>query len=379
MQIAFDAKRAFRNITGLGNYSRFVIDGLQNHYPDIQKILFTSGISGNQEIVSFFRKHKTDVILPSGLWKLKPLPSVWRSLYLYPEAIAMGADIYHGLSNELPLIDSTKIRKVVTIHDVIFMRYPHLYRRTDRRIYRYKTAQALKSADRIICVSSQTKEDVIHFFNAPESKLRVVNQGIHSIFNEMASAEKVQQFKAAYHIPDHYILSVGTVEERKNTMLLVRACHRLIDEGHHIPPVVLTGRTTPYADEIRTYIDQHQLQAHVILRHDIPFHEFPSLYRGADMLVYPSIYEGFGIPILEAFSQEIPVIAGNTSSLTEVGGDAAFYTDVMDEEELSKLIRELLENKGLAINFGKKGRNRLINHFSSEKISGELMHIYNEL
>ena len=174
MRIGFDAKRAFLNNTGLGNYSRDTIRVLSNFYPDNKYFLYTPKEKGNSRLAFLDNRNNTFVRTPQSLLN-KALKSYWRSKSIVSDLFNNKIDIYHGLSHELPLgIEKTNIKTVVTIHDLIFIRYPHLFRTIDRKIYYKKFNSACHRADKIIAVSQQTKQDIIDFFLIPEEKIEVI-------------------------------------------------------------------------------------------------------------------------------------------------------------------------------------------------------------
>ena len=179
MRIGFDAKRAFFNNTGLGNYSRATINALCRMLPEDDHFLYTP-LKGKHTIYS--PPENATVRLPSTIWGSQ-LKSYWRTYGLAKQLAKEKIDIYHGLSNEIPVgIERTGVKSIVTIHDLIFMRLPHLYSPLDRRIYEKKVRNAVRNADRLIAISRQTKEDLRELFGADEEKIRVLYQGCNPGF-----------------------------------------------------------------------------------------------------------------------------------------------------------------------------------------------------
>jgi glycosyltransferase involved in cell wall biosynthesis len=178
MRIGFDAKRAFLNASGLGNYSRNTLNALRKYCPGNEFILFTPEIK--EGLFEGYQHFK--VVSPQNL-VLKKLKSLWRSLLLVTLAKRHEVDIYHGLSNELPKgIRNSGIPSVVTIHDVVFMRYPEFYKPVDRKIYFKKVKHACKSANKIIAISQQTQNDLVTFFKVPVHKVEVLYQPVSRYF-----------------------------------------------------------------------------------------------------------------------------------------------------------------------------------------------------
>ncbi len=221
MRIGFDAKRAFTNTSGLGNYSRFVISALQKQYTQNDYYLFTT------RQATLFKNFlpaaaNLHLLQPNAFYKI--LPDVWRLAGLAASVTSLKLDIFHGLSNELPLfLSKTKVRQVVTIHDLIFVRYPELYFAHDRAIYHAKFKSACRNADKIIAISQQTQQDLIQFYGVAPEKIEVIYQDCDSIFQQPLPAETLGRVKAKYTLPDKYLLSVGTLERRKNHLHLIKA------------------------------------------------------------------------------------------------------------------------------------------------------------
>lgn len=367
MNIGFDAKRAFLNHTGLGNYSRTVIRSLVHYFPENNYSLYTTAL-GKHSFGNIAQDNSVQVKLPST----KP-HSYWRSRKIIQDLTKDKIQIYHGLSNELPFgIRRTGIASVVTVHDLIFLRYPKLYPFFDRKMYKLKTKYACQNANKIIAVSQQTKEDLINYIGVKEEKINVIYQCIDDVF--LQQTKDWQTIKNKYNIPDKYILNVGTIEERKNLLLLVRALKNTDPDT----ALVVVGRATPYWNEVQQYIAQNNLQNRVLHIPNIVFSDLPAIYKNAVVFVYPSRFEGFGIPVLEAISSGVPVIAATGSCLEESGGEASIYISPDDENALSSELNKVLDYESL--------RNQMIQSglkhskkFSAERIAIQLMQLYKSL
>lgn len=217
-----------------------------------------------------------------------------------------GVQLYHGLSNELPIgIHKTGIKSVVTIHDLIFLRYPEYYKPIDRKIYNFKFKYACHVADRIVAISECTKRDIMNFYQIPAEKIDVVYQGCDPQYSEIVSEQKKKQVKEIYQLPEKYILNVGSIETRKNLMLALEALKDIPADIH----LVAVGKKTPYVDSLMEYANENGLNDHLHLIHNLPHSDLPAVYQQALMFVYPSRFEGFGIPIIEAMHSQLPVIA----------------------------------------------------------------------
>ena len=368
MKIGYDAKRAFNNHRGLGNYSRDTIRIMSSFFPQIEFDLFTP-----------YTDPDIDFPCPGNATLVQPKralsPSVWRTFGITQEIRKRGLDLYHGLSHELPYgIENTGIPSVVTMHDLIFLRHPELFPAVDRNLYKIKYLHSCKVATRIIAVSNQTKEDLIELAGIPEEKIEVVYQGCHPQFLKIVSEEQKQSFREAHQLPKEYLLNVAAMEPRKNQLRILEA----LAKGQIDFPLVLAGRQTEYLDELRQYVEKQHLQNKVFFLPDLSFNDLPALYQGASLFVFPSQYEGFGIPIVEALQSGVPVIASKGGCMEESGGPDSCYVDPEDPEELAEQIKRLLsdpEIRGQMLRQGKTYAQR----FNDEHISNSIMNIYKSL
>ncbi|HRP89906.1 MAG TPA: glycosyltransferase family 1 protein [Edaphocola sp.] len=366
MNIGFDAKRAFFNKTGLGNYSRSLITALHSFFPENTYQLFTPLFKENLLFPEIQNCEDIQIIHPSRF-----LPqSIWRSWGITKSF--NNTDIYHGLSAELPLGKiplNTKL--VVTIHDLIYERFPELYPRIDYAIYRKKTINACAKAHRIIAVSEQTKRDLIRFYGIEALKINVVYQDCHPMFLERYSEPEKAVFKKKYNLPEQFLLNLGTLEERKNALLILKAMIHLPDDIH----LVLVGKDTPYKEKLIAFIHKNQLTNRVHFRPEINFLEFPLLYQSASVFIYPSIFEGFGIPVLEAIKSQVPVIAATGSCLEEAGGADSIFIHPEDALSLKENILLLLNDKAIRARQIQKSFEYALN-FSSKNFAKKTMEVY---
>lgn len=375
MKIGFDAKRAFTNFTGLGNYSRSTVKILADNFPTNTYYLYNPTVPDEHQIKFLDLPHHSEVhirIPKTFFYEL--FPSAWRRIGITKDLVKDQLDVFHGLSHELPLgIEKTNIPSVVTIHDLIFLRFPQYYKATDRKIYASKFKHACDVADLIIAISEQTKKDIIHFFNIDEKKIRVVYQSSASIFHQQVNDMMLMTVRVKYQLPERFLLNVGTIEKRKNAMLIIKA---LKNTNENIPLVII-GRATSYVDELKDYLKIHHLEHRVFFLHKITFDELPIIYNLATMFIYPSRFEGFGIPIIEALQCGTPVIAARGSCLEEAGGHACIYVDPDDDSAMSNAINLLLKEQkdGERMLEGKK----YVEKFHQEKIANDLMNVYEEL
>lgn len=386
MNIGFDAKRAAQNRTGLGNYSRFVIRILSEKFAGNQYHLYTPKphrMPYLQEIPTL--KHLFLHFPPQGIWSR--LRSLWRVWGITKDIQKDGIHIFHGLSNELPLnIGTPKQRKmkadgkgckyIVTVHDLIFIHTPQYYHWIDRQIYNFKFRRACRCADRVIAVSEYTKQEIMHYYHTPESKIDVVYQGCDPVFSQKIEERKLQEVKARYQLPDKFVLYVGSIEERKNLMLVAKAMAKL--NRRAAIHVVAVGRRTAYVDKIQDFLKAQGIEHLFHFYHQVPYADLPSFYKWASTFAYPSRIEGFGIPLLEAISSGVPAIGCTGSCLEEAGGPNSIYVNPNDAQGMADAILRTCTDEDLRLHMINEGKKYALN-FSDEKLSHDLMKVYENL
>ncbi len=383
MNIGFDAKRVYQNTTGLGHYSRTLVTSLAKYFPENDYYLFAPKITDTFNASSFKNIHP---IVPST-FPSTTLKAAWRSNWVKKDLLKNNIDIYHGLSHEIPFgINKTNIKSVVTIHDLIFERYPQQYSKIDVQIYRRKFKYACSNTDKIIAISEQTKKDIIDFYKINESKIEVCYQSCNDIFRQEISDTEKTRVKKKYSLPDKFFLTVGSIIERKNLLTIVKALLQL--KSHINIPLVVIGNGGVYKEIVKNYITKNNLQNDVIflsekegIKDVASFKnssDFPAIYQLATAMIYPSTFEGFGIPVLEALCSRLPVITSNISCLPEAGGDAALLIDPFSVNEMAAAMQKVFSNINFAAEMTTKG---LIHaeKFSQEKTATALMNVYKNL
>lgn len=362
MNIGLDAKRAFLNNSGLGNYSRNVINALQKYYSENNYYLFTTKKS------DLYNFDNNKIITPpkninKSLWRAKKIISYFDELKI---------DVYHGLSNELPItIKNTKVKKIVTIHDLIFLRYPQWYKYFDRKIYDRKFRTAANNADKIIAISEQTKFDIINYYKINPDKIKVIYQTCNDSFKKTYPEEEIKSIKEKFNLPKNYLLYVGTIEPRKNLLNILKS----IVYGKIDFPLVVVGKKTKYFDEVYKFILKKNLQNSVYFIQDISVDDLSKIYQGAEVFIYPSIFEGFGIPIIEALYSKTPVITTKEGCFSEAGGQSSIYINPKDIDELSEKIKLLLENTELRNNIIIEGY-AYVQRFNDKNFAENIIQLY---
>jgi len=370
MNIGFEAKRIFHNKTGLGNYSRDLIRLLSQYYPANKYYLYNPKPAKQNLFVAnnvnVFEKK------PSSPFYTK-FYNLWRQKGVVKDLANDKIDIFHGLSGEIPRgLRAKNIKSVVTIHDLIFVRFPHLYSFFDRKIHFYKFKKAAQEADLVIAISEQTKNDIIEFLKIDASKIKVIYQGCHAAFKQTFSEEEKKEVISKYHLPEEFILNVGTIETRKNILLAVKAIKKINT------CLVIVGNETPYTDAVKNYIKENNLEDKVFFLKGLSINELAIVYQLARIFVYPSLYEGFGIPIIEALYSKTPVITTRGGVFPEAGGPNSIYVDPASVEQMQEAIERLLKDENLRNEISKKGF-EYVQQFSDEVIGKKLIDLYQSI
>ena len=366
MNIGYEAKRVFHNKTGLGNYSRDLVRMIATFYPSTKLFLYNP----KEAKKPLFVNKVTNIIerRPNS-----PFKNYWRQKGVVKDLLADKIAVFHGLSGEIPSgLRKNNIKSVVTIHDLIFMRYPNLYSFVDRKIHYLKFKKAAKNADVVIAISEQTKQDIIKYLKIEEQKIKVVYQGCQPVFKEEVAAEILLQVKTKFNLPDEFLLNVGTIEARKNALSIVKAIKNLDTT------LVLIGKETDYTQQIHSYIAENNLQQKVVFLKGITSNELAAIYQLATVFIYPSIFEGFGIPIIEALFSKTPVITTNSGVFPEAGGPNSIYVDPNDIEEMEEKIKFLLANPEIRNQIVEKGL-EFAQQFNDDVIAKNVMEIYESL
>ncbi len=382
MNIGFDAKRAYHNSTGLGHYSRTLIRLLSEYYPEHSYYLFNPKKSSRYSLQGENIHEITPVGFPSVIFR-----AAWRRSWVKKDLKKYKIDLYHGLSHEIPMeISKTGIKSVVTIHDLIHERYPEQYNPIDVRIYRKKFRYACQHADKVIAISRQTKQDIIDFYKIPAEKIVIVHQSCSPAFSIQASEEEKKRIAAKYDLPPQFFLSVGSVIERKNLLNICKAVFLLRNEMDI--PLLVIGEGGKYKQQVKDFILQNDLEKKIIFLSEkktartgtdfLTAADLPIIYQLGLAMIYPSFFEGFGAPVMEALWSRLPVITSNVSSLPEVGGDAAYYVNPNSAEEIAEGMKRIYSDKELTETMKEKGWLHAMK-FTPEKYAAGVMNVYKSL
>ena len=368
MNIGFDAKKAIVNRTGIGNYSRRVIESLSAVFPADEFFLFGPRKTPAVPIMSSGNINK--VFPPAFGGKITY--ELWRNMFLRGSLRENNIDVYHGLSNEIPLgLNSSKVKTIVTIHDLIFLTRPETFKSGMRIKLQKKTYYACTHADRIVAISQRTADDIVNLYGINSERIDIVYQSINPIYFQRCDAGAKDAILKSYSLPEKFVLCVGTIEQRKNQELLIKALPR-IESG---VSVVIAGRSTPYQQQLEDLSRSLGVANRVKIINGIPDSDLPALYQTASVVCLPSIYEGFGLPIAEALASNVPVVAATGSCLEEAGGPNSMYVNPYDEHALAEAVNEIISNQALRLSMIQQGAN-YVKRFSDTAMAENLMNVY---
>lgn len=376
MKIGFDGKRATHNFRGLGNYSRGIIEGLYTFAPENELFLYTPPFNDPRAINWTNHHPKLKIKTPRNLIS-KKIPSFWRSFLLEREIKRDEIDLYHGLSHEIPRVSSKRKYKVaVTIHDLIYLRYPEYFPKVDRVVFDKKFRYATQNSDVVIAICEQTKNDLIEFFKTDEKKIKVHYQSCSPVFLLKKSQEEKDLFRQNHHLERPYILNVGAFEERKNQKSAVLAFSQIANKFD--VDLVLVGNGKKYLHEVKELIHSLKLESRIKILNNFPFHSLPILYQCAEIFFFPSHFEGFGIPIVEALCSSVPVACSKGSCFPESAGPDSLFFDSKNVDEMAQILNVLLNDNERRIDIARKGL-LYSERFHLKNSTSELLKIYHQI
>lgn len=327
---------------------------------------------------AFLGERKAEGLFPqvdlhfSRLSTRNPLVRIlWEQAVLPFQLVKEGIDLIHSLAFVQPLFSSCP--GVVTIYDLSFLLFSEGFNPWKRLYLRYMTPYSARRARRVIALSRSTKSDLSRFFRIPVKKIEVIPCGVNPRFRPL-NGNLISRFRQRHRLPERMILFVGTIEQRKNVSLLLEAYAQIKKDIPHA--LVLAGAKGWGADGILAQAEELGL-ADVIFAGYVEQEELPLWYNAADLLAYPSLYEGFGLPPLEAMASGTPVLASDTSSLPEVVGDAGILVDPQNADEIARAMLKVLRDKGLQGEMRRRGLERA-KRFTWQGAAEETVKLYEE-
>jgi glycosyltransferase involved in cell wall biosynthesis len=371
MRIAIDIRPVLSKRTGVGNYLYHLLLTLSRIDYANEYRLFSSSLKDRipEELRRLPQRYQiSDFRIP-----VRIMNALWQRFRFPPIELFTGrADIVYSPHPFIP--PSAGPKRIVTVHDLYFLRHPEWSSGEVAKHFIPFVRKSLGKADAVVASSLSTKKDCMECCGIEEAKITVVHLGIDRSFFSSPSHSETNRAKKKYGIPGEFILSVGTMEPRKNHVRLLHAFQG-VHERHPGLALVIAGSQGPSTETILRTIDALGLRGSVILAGYVEERELKALYRAGLMLAFPSLYEGFGFPVLEAMACGTPVLASNRTSIPEIAGDAALLVDPEDTDEIREGMRKLVEEKDLAACCSTKGIARA-EAFTWEKTAGSLLTLF---
>ncbi|MDH4208791.1 MAG: glycosyltransferase family 4 protein [Anaerolineae bacterium] len=346
------------------------IYNLLQHLPKAAGHHSLTAFLGDKEAAQAFSGLRTEV---SALSTAKPVVRIlWEQLVQPVRLLRRSIDLLHSLAFVQPLV--MPCRGVVTIYDLSFLLFPQGLQ-TWRRLYlRWGTARSAQAAERVIAISASTRRDLVALLNVPEDKVDVVPCGVDEDFQPIQNRELLDELRARRGLPQHMLLSVGTIEPRKNLVTLLRS-YALLRDRIQAPPLAIAGPQGWRYEEVSTAVRDLGLEEDVLFTGYVPREELPLWYNAADLFVYPSLYEGFGLPPLEAMACGTPVVTSNISSLPEVVGEAGLLVEPTDVEGMAEALYQGLTDRSLREELRGKGLQKAAT-FTWSRVAAETVAVY---
>lgn len=372
--IGIDYTPAYEQGGGIGRLVRDLVGELPHISSDFNYSLFVSGVSSHTQLPQLGDNFAWRTTRISPRW----LARLWHRAHipLPVESFVGSVDLYHATNFVLPpTLSATKT--VVTVHDLSFARVPEAASPRLKKYLDRVVPYSVNHADYVIADSEATRQDIIHLYSISPEKVETLLSGIHSRYLS-GVLFSLLTIRSAYNLPDTpYIFAVGTVQPRKNYSRIIRALKILREHGYDLDFVIAGGKGW-LEDEMYATIHETGLQDHVHLIGFADDAHLPTLYANAECVVFPSLYEGFGFPVLEGMACGTPVVTSNVSSLPEVAGDAALLVDPYDIEAIAHAVQQILDDSDLKSQLIQRGYEQ-IKHFTWERSAQQLVEIYNRV
>ncbi|MBT6225569.1 MAG: glycosyltransferase [Candidatus Scalindua sp.] len=370
VRIGINVSKASEVHTGVGRYTFNLRNSILKMNSKYDCHFYGPGNTGNDIKVD---ESKTQSGKPVATTQNNVLRILWEQIMLPISSRKDRIDLFHYTDHALSLFQSPQ-QVIITVHDIAYIRFPDLLNKS-RQIYKkYILRESIKRASIIVADSYSTKRDIVEFFGINEEKIKVVHLGVESRFRPIGN---VKEYRLKNKLPSKMILNVGTLEPRKNVITLMKAFKKLREKGFEAYKLVIAGEKGWLYTQIFKEVEHSGLKNEILFLGVVKDEDLPALYNCADIFVYPSLYEGFGLPPLEAMACGIPVVTSNTSSLPEVIGDAGIMVDPDDVNSLCETMCNLLTDKELRCQMSKNGLKRA-KLFSWEKAANEILEIYDD-
>lgn len=371
VRITIDVSPAVHRHAGLGRYSHELLAALTalDHNNDYSAFYYATGRDERLD-PPIDRIPAKKIWLPAKPWRLSVLLAYF--LRASMDSWIPPSDIFHATDHLLPPL---KCATVFTIHDLIFRFFPEYHLPLNRWYLSLMLPRFMRRADAIIAVSENTKRDATRLLDISPDKIAVIHEGVNQSYRPITDPRQLGAVRAKYLLPQHFILYLGTIEPRKNLPTLVEAYRLLLDRDRMTPTLVIAGRKgwlyRPVFDRVRDL----GLDTQVLFTDYIESSDLPALMSAAELFVFPSLYEGFGLPPLEAMACGTPVICSNTSSMPEVVGDGGLLFNPRDVSACADAMERVLKDDNLRAGLRARGLSQAA-RFTWERTARETLKVY---
>ncbi len=365
MHIGINASFLRKPYTGIGQVTTHVLNEIA------KKAKEDKSMKNHKFFV--YLEEDCDIDLPKNFYKRTFLPRfykrddlfrklLWEKMWLPRKAHHDGCDVLLSLYQSATVIKYTDMKHVMVVHDVIPHIFPEYLGNWRKKLYWEQVEKGMYSSNKIIAVSQHTKIDLQKKLNIKEAKIIVDKISVDPIFQKEYKEEDIKKVLQKYNLQEEYIYNGGGLELRKNVEDVIRAYKQLLETNENVPQLVISGKLmpelSPMITDVEKLVDELVLRDKVKILGFVPQEDLPALYVGAKLFVFPSKYEGFGMPVLEAMNMGTPVLTARNSSLEEVGGDVVEYVESEEVEELARKLRQLLQDEKRLSQMSTKGRER---------------------
>lgn len=370
MKIGIDGRAAqwYRG-TGIGTYTHELINGLNSVDPINDYLIFIPKCDTLNQLNDNFKIHSIDSKSSDNFWEDIKVPNILSNSNM---------ELYHVPQNGVGLSNNIDCKKVITLHDIIPLKMPETVSDRYLRIFNDEMPSILNNCDGIITVSEFSKNDIASEFNFPLEKIFVTHLAAENIYKPLSKSQCKNLITEKYKIEEDFILYVGGFSPRKNILGLIEAYSLLPDNLKNTFKLVITGKKGISYDNYKARAQELKVDDKVIFTGFIPLNDLPLFYNACEVLVYPSFYEGFGLPPLEAMACGTPVIVSNVTSLPEVCHESALFVDPYNIDLLSYDIQRVLTNSLLQLTLVKKSLTRSAN-FSWNKTALNTLSAYESI
>jgi glycosyltransferase involved in cell wall biosynthesis len=372
MRVCLDVSPAVHRRAGLGRYAQELSAALLEVDAENEYLIFFNRPRSARVEPPLHSLRRLTVAWSNKPWRMSALLAHFAGLS--QDRLFPGVDLFHATDHLLPRF--SRVRSVFTLHDLAFRLYPETHTALNRWFLNVMMPRFLQAADAVIAVSEHTKRDALRAYNLDEAKVRVIYEGVNPRFRP-APPEAVAVIRRKYGLPERFILSVGTIEPRKNLETAL-AAYRALKEGGAAHKLVIVGKKGWLYRGFFRRLREEGLEGEVVFPGFVPDDDLPALYGGADLFLFPSLYEGFGLPPLEAMACGAPVVCSDVSSLPEVVGDAALLVPPLEVRAWAEALRRLLGDADLRADLRARGLARA-REFSWARAARATVEVYQQV